>query len=77
MNKPDPSSREHEAYENMDQSPAASGEHAVKPVYLTQGEINALRKAIMFLKFECVETDSPLRGQSSVEQCAGKGTGCA
>ncbi|MFS0870947.1 hypothetical protein [Paenibacillus xylanilyticus] len=61
MNKhDDPSSREHEAYENTDQSNAESGEHAVKPVYLTQGEINALQKAIMFLKFECEETDSLL-----------------
>ncbi|MCG7384320.1 hypothetical protein [Paenibacillus sp. ACRRY] len=60
MNKQDPSSPEHEAYEKPDQSNAASGEHAVKPVYLTQGEINALQKAIMFLKFECEETDSLL-----------------
>lgn len=36
------------------------GEHAVTPVYLTQGEMNALRKAIMYLKFECEETDSLL-----------------
>ncbi|PYY31200.1 hypothetical protein [Paenibacillus illinoisensis] len=61
MNKHDPSSsHEHEAYKNMDQTKAASGEHDVKPVYLTQGEINALQKAIMFLKFECEETDSLL-----------------
>lgn len=36
------------------------GEEAVTPVYLTQGELNALRKAIMYLKFECEETDSLL-----------------
>ncbi|WP_206759555.1 hypothetical protein [Paenibacillus sp. CFBP 13594] len=34
----------------------ASGEHATKAVYLTQGEINALQKAILFLKFESEET---------------------
>lgn len=37
-----------------------NGEQAVTPVYLTQSEINALRKAIMYLKFECEETDSLL-----------------
>ena len=60
MSKHDPSSHEHEAYKNTGQSNDESGEHAVKPIYLTQGEINALQKAIMFLKFECEETDSLL-----------------
>ncbi|MGN7411040.1 hypothetical protein [Paenibacillus sp. SAF-068] len=38
----------------------ASGEHATQAVYLTQGEINALQKAILFLKFESEETASLL-----------------
>ncbi|KQY90222.1 hypothetical protein ASD24_25330 [Paenibacillus sp. Root52] len=36
------------------------GEHSTRPIHLTQGEINALEKAIMYLKFECNETDSLL-----------------
>lgn len=38
----------------------ASGEHTTKPIYLTQGEINALQKALLFLKFESEETASLL-----------------
>lgn len=37
-----------------------SNEDATQPVHLTQGEINALQKAILFLKFECEETESLL-----------------
>lgn len=60
MNKCDESSRTHEPYENPDQSSEESGEYATQPVHLTQGEINALQKALLYLKFECEETDSLL-----------------
>ncbi|MCP1182297.1 hypothetical protein [Paenibacillus sp. 1781tsa1] len=38
----------------------ASGEHATKAVYLTQGEMQAIQKAILLLKFESEETASLL-----------------
>lgn len=61
MNKYDESSRTHEPDENPDhQCNKESGIDATRPVYLTQGEINALQKALLFLKFECEETDSLL-----------------
>ncbi|MDR6718682.1 hypothetical protein [Paenibacillus sp. 2003] len=41
-------------------APEQTKEHITKPIYLTQGEINALQKAILFLKFESGETDSLL-----------------
>jgi len=35
-------------------------EEATQAVYLTQGEIHAIQKALLFLKFECEETASLL-----------------
>lgn len=46
--------------EGASEQQSKDGEQAVTSVYLTQGEMNALRKAIMYLKFECGETDSLL-----------------
>ncbi|MEK4662403.1 hypothetical protein MHH93_10920 [Priestia sp. FSL H7-0729] len=37
-----------------------TGEHATKAVYLTQGEMQAIQKALLFLKFESEETASLL-----------------
>lgn len=38
----------------------ASGENVTKAVYLTQGEMQAIQKALLFLKFESEETASLL-----------------
>ncbi|SCY33735.1 hypothetical protein SAMN05720606_10436 [Paenibacillus polysaccharolyticus] len=46
------------------QSPEQAGEHlteeTTQAVHLTQGEIHAIQKALLFLKFECEETSSLL-----------------
>lgn len=46
------------------QSPEQAGEHlteeTTQAVHLTQGEIHAIQKALLFLKFECEETESLL-----------------
>ncbi|WP_405155304.1 hypothetical protein [Paenibacillus sp. FSL K6-0108] len=61
MNKQEePSRNTDEPNKNPDQSSEESGENATQPVHLTQGEINALQKALLYLKFECEETDSLL-----------------
>ncbi|WP_339303899.1 hypothetical protein [Paenibacillus sp. FSL R5-0519] len=53
--------QDHEPFSpGTSEASGASGEHATKAVYLTQGEINALQKAILFLKFESEETASLL-----------------
>ncbi|WP_434752807.1 hypothetical protein [Paenibacillus amylolyticus] len=45
-------------------SPEQAGEHltekTTQAVHLTQGEIHAIQKALLFLKFECEETASLL-----------------
>ena len=45
-------------------SPEQAGEHlteeTTQAVHLTQGEIHAIQKALLFLKFECEETESLL-----------------
>jgi len=51
-----------DANQNSNEQPdfTESKEDTTQPVHLTQGEINALQKAILFLKFECEETESLL-----------------
>ncbi|QOS76989.1 hypothetical protein JNUCC31_19450 [Paenibacillus sp. JNUCC31] len=61
MSKQDePSRNKHEPNKNPAQSSEESGENATRPIHLTQGEINALQKALLYLKFECEENDSLL-----------------
>lgn len=49
---------------NEQQSQEQDDEHlteeTTQAVYLTQGEIHAIQKALLFLKFECEETESLL-----------------
>ncbi|MEC0129012.1 hypothetical protein [Paenibacillus pabuli] len=56
MNERDNRSRKHEPYENPDQCNKESGIDATKPVYLTQGEINALQKALLFSSLNVKKT---------------------
>lgn len=51
------SNDEQRSYEQRKEHTA---EEATQAVYLTQGELHAIQKALLFLKFECEETSSLL-----------------
>lgn len=49
-----------EQQHSQEQHRERSAEEATQAVHLTQGEIHAIQKALLFLKFECEETASLL-----------------